>query len=90
VIARNDVDWAVKLRQNIGHFLYKYTVYPVILEGIPCHEHEVSASVFSCLHYSARSNQALITHSLSNQSYMDGLHANLPVCSVEEFHDAFR
>src|SRR2546427_5969107 len=44
VVAGNHIDRAVKLYQDISHFLYKHTVHTVVLEGVSSHKHEFSTS----------------------------------------------
>jgi hypothetical protein len=69
--------------------LDEHAVHTVIFEGIPGHDDKLRVGILGSLHDAARSGQALVTHALADSPYMDGFHADLPVCGVEESHGAF-
>lgn len=89
MIAGNHIDRTAKLSQDIGRLLNEHAVHAIILEGIPSYEDELGVGIPGSLHHTARGGQAFIAHTLADRPHMDGLHADLPVCGVEEFHCIF-
>jgi hypothetical protein len=87
MVAGDQVHGNAGAAQQVCRLLNQYPLHPIVLEDVAGQEDEIYGLFPGQSDDPTGGFKPFGTDSFSGSAHLNGLHAQLPVCRMEEFHD---